>query len=203
MTSPPFLSGHKCLILAVATIVIVVVVAIVLVLRRFRPHKTPIAETPGPPFHTTESASSAEKMFSETIHWPKPPATREDISADWSAFVKDRLNELDPSANQDETKWALGVVDFLDELKEADAESSAAEQTESASLRVSLLDILASQGYAQVDSDEWNPDRQRAVAVVRKPDATGTKVLGKGSSGLSRNGKIIRKQEVKIETKGN
>ena len=135
--------------------------------------------------------------------WPQPPQAGGGVSKDWSDFVRDRLDELDPSAKQNETKWALGVVDFLDELKEADAEASAAEQTKSASLRASLLAVLSSKGYEPVDSDEWNPDKQRAVSVVRNPDTTGTKILGKGSTGLSRNGKIIRKQEVKIETKGN
>ena len=135
--------------------------------------------------------------------WLQPPQGGGGVSKDWSDFVRDRLDELDPSACQDDTKWALGIVDFLDELKEADAEASAVEQTKSASLRASLLSVLSYKGYEPVDSDEWNPDKQRAVSVVRNLDAAGTRILGKGSTGLSRNGKIIRKQEVKIEMKGN
>lgn len=135
--------------------------------------------------------------------WPKAPKTGNGISADWASFVSDRLAETNPAESSDDTKWALGVVDFLDELKESEADASAEERTESLNLSDRLRAALAAKGFALVDSDEWNPDKQRAVAVSRKPDAISTKILGKGSTGLSLNGKIIRKQEVKIETKGN
>lgn len=135
--------------------------------------------------------------------WPTAPAVGGGISDNWAEFIRERLCELDPTSYADETKWALGVVDFLDELKEAESEASPEERKVSATLCMALLSSLASRNFKPVDSDEWNPERQRAVAVVRKPDATGTKILGKGSTGLSRNGKIIRKQEVKISTKGN
>ena len=156
-----------------------------------------------------EAKSSAHKPeiapppFKPTPAWPDAPKIDGGISQDWAEFVKERLDELDPKTNADETKWALGVVDFLDELKETDDAASSFEQTASASLRASLLSVLSSKGYEPVDSDEWNPDKQRAVSVVRNSAATGTIILGKGSTGLSRNGKIIRKQEVKIEMKGN
>lgn len=135
--------------------------------------------------------------------WPKPPVAENGISSDWTEFVHDRLSELNPASCTDETKWALGVVDFLDELAEANAEASAEERSEATKLRTSIVAILADRHFTPLDSDEWNPQTQRAVAVVRKPDAAETTILGKGSTGLSRNGKVIRKQEVKISTKGN
>ena len=95
------------------------------------------------------------------------------------------------------------MVDFLDELKEAGLTATEQERVASRALADQLLALLTEKGFTLLDSDEWNPDKQRAVAVVRKPDATGTKIMGKGSTGLSRNGRIIRKQEVKIEMKGN
>lgn len=155
-----------------------------------------------PPFRPDEPQMGTEAR-SPHASWPNVPQSGGGISQDWAEFVKDRLNELDPKTNTDETKWALGVVDFLDELKEADDAASSFEQTTSASLRDSLLAVLSAKGYGLVDSDEWNPDKQRAVSVVRNPDVAGTKILGRGSTGLSRNGTIIRKQEVKIEMKGN
>ena len=124
------------------------------------------------------------------------------MDSGWKDFVSERLEELRLREGMDETKWALGVVDFIDELKESDAEASSKERDISAALRNEMLDVLASKGFAVVDSETWNPDLQRAVAVVRKPDATETKILGKGATGLARKGKIIRKQEVKIEMKG-
>ena len=180
-----------------------------LAVRRTRKSSNPNPETKStatkpaialPPFQPNEPRTETESR--QSYPWPIAPQIGDGISQDWAEFVKERLDELDPKTNTDETKWALGVVDFLDELKEADAEASVAEQTTSASLRASLLALLSSKGYEPVDSDEWNPNKQRAVSVVRNPDVAGTKILGRGSTGLSRNGKIIRKQEVKIETKG-
>lgn len=135
--------------------------------------------------------------------WPIAPKSGDGISGDWASFVADRLAETDPATSSDETKWALGVVDFLDELKESEADASEAERAASRSLSDRLKTALCAKGFSLVDSNEWNPDKQRAVAVERKPNATETKILGKGSTGLSRNGKIIRKQEVKLEMKGN
>ena len=137
------------------------------------------------------------------IEWPSPNVADEGVSQGWREFVTERLEELRPQQNIEESKWALGVVDFLDELKESESEESTAERNISVSLQRELLDILSTRGFAVLDSETWNPDLQRAVAVVRKPDAIKTTILKKGSTGLSRNGKIIRKQEVKIEMKGN
>lgn len=135
--------------------------------------------------------------------WPSPNVTDEGVSQEWSEFVTERLEELRPQPDTEESKWALGVVDFLDELKESESEASSTERNISASLQRELLGVLSTRGFAVVDSETWNPDLQRAVAVVRKPDVIATTILKKGATGLSKNGKIIRKQEVKIEMKGN
>ena len=137
------------------------------------------------------------------FEWPSPNVTDEGVSQEWGEFVTERLEELRPQQDVEESKWALGIVDFLDELKESESEASSAERNVSASLQRELLNILSTRGFAVIDSKTWNPDLQRAVAVVRKPDVIKTTILKKGSTGLSRNGKIIRKQEVKIEMKGN
>jgi len=160
-----------------------------------------------PPLPTPPQPISSSSIVETTtpppiVAWPCPPEASDGVSQDWREFVVERLDELNPQQNKDETKWALGIVDFLDELKESDLEASSAGRDISASLGHKLVDILSSKGFTVVDSETWNPDLQRAVAVVRKPDATETIILGKGATGLSRNGKIIRKQEVKIEMKG-
>ncbi len=147
--------------------------------------------------------NTPEKQPDHLAKWPSPPAGREGLSAPWLEFVESRLAELSPLSNADDSKWALGIVDFIDELKESNADASSVERNESDSLCASLSAFLSSKGYSLIDDDEWNPEQQRAVAVVRKPDAGATKILGKGSTGLSRCGKIIRKQEVKVEMKGN
>lgn len=137
------------------------------------------------------------------FEWPSPKVTDEGVSQEWGEFVTERLEELRPRQDIDESKWALGIVDFLDELKESESEASPTERSISTLLQNELLNILSTRGFELVDSETWNPDLQRAVAVVRKPDTITTTILKKGSTGLSRNGKIIRKQEVKIEMKGN
>ena len=162
------------------------------------PASTEMASDPVP-----AGRPSSVSPASGCVAWPTAPKSGEGISADWASFVSDRLAETNPAESSDDTKWALGVVDFLDELKESEKGASEVERKESGNLSDHLKAALAAKGFELVDSEEWNPERQRAVAVSRKPDAISTKILGKGSTGLSHNGKIIRKQEVKIETKGN
>lgn len=219
-----FITSHKLLVFGGAAIAgACVAIATTFVLRRLRRTRKPSMPTlhskraaPKPleatkghkppvalPASNSHEQPEPQTKLPVTPPWPTAPAVGGGISDNWAEFVRDRLGELDPTSCADETKWALGVVDFLDELKEAEGEASPEERKASATLRTALLSSLDFRNFKPVDSDEWNPERQRAVAVVRKPDATGTKILGKGSTGLSRNGKIIRKQEVKISTKGN
>ena len=219
-----FIAGHKLLVFGGAAIAgACVAIATAAILRRLRKTRMPSI----PPLSTrgaTPETHEAKKGHKPSVAlpasnthgqpepqaklpvsppWPTAPAAGGGISDNWAEFIRDRLGELDPTSCADETKWALGVVDFLDELKEAEGEASPEERKASATLRTALLSSLDFRNFKPVDSDEWDPERQRAVAVVRKPDATGTTILGKGSTGLSRYGKIIRKQEVKISTKGN
>ena len=133
--------------------------------------------------------------------WPSAPQSGTGLSSDWLSFVSDRLAELSPPDGS-KPAWALGVVDFIDELKESDGEASQQEQAESAKLRESLTAFLTFHEYELLDSDTWDSAKQRAVAVHRSLDAMGPRILGKGSTGLARSGKVIRKQEVKLEQPG-
>ena len=188
------------------SIVIVVlalsVVGVALARRKKRTGLSRVVDKRTPPQLISQSSIDENPTSAPMPAWPSPHLTCEGISQEWREFVSERLVELNPQQNMDEVIWALGVVDFLDELKESEVEASSGEQDISVSLCRELLNVLSSKGFAVVDSETWNPDLQRAVVVVRKSDATETKILGKGSTGLSRDGKIIRKQEVKIEMKG-
>ena len=196
----PSSNGLGC---SIALVVIVLsVVWIVLAKRKKHTSLSQEVDACTPARSSSQSPTVENPTSASATEWPRPNVTGEGISQEWREFVAERLDELNPRQNMDEMKWALGVVDFIDELKESDAEASSTERDISASLRCEMLDALSSKGFAVVDSEIWNPDQQRAVAVVRKPDATETKILGKGATGLARNGKIIRKQEVKIEMKG-
>lgn len=190
-------------ILVPLTVVVLAVVFFRKRLRFFRQKKTvdglslPVAEERDSGSQELDTPKPVE------YEWPSPNVTDEGVSQEWSEFVTERLEELRPQPDTEESKWALGVVDFLDELKESESEASSTERNISASLQRELLGVLSTRGFAVVDSETWNPDLQRAVAVVRKPDVIATTILKKGATGLSKNGKIIRKQEVKIEMKGN
>ena len=191
---------------AVLVPVIVVVLVAFFFRKRFRYFRQKkIGEELSLPTIEGKESGSQELDISKPveIEWPSPNVTDEGVSQEWGEFVTERLEELRPQQDIEESKWALGIVDFLDELKESESEASSAERSISTSLQNELLNILSTRGFALVDSEAWSPDLQRAVAVVRKPDAIKTTILKKGSTGLSRNGKIIRKQEVKIEMKGN
>ena len=189
--------------LAILVPAVAVVSAVLFFRKRFRfiRHKKDKLSLPATDGNDSDSLERDAPTPVE-FEWPSPNVTNEGVSQEWREFVTERLEELRPQRDIDESKWALGIVDFLDELKESESEASSAEKSLSTSLQRELLGILSTRGFAIVDSETWNPDLQRAVAVVRNPDAIKTKILKKGSTGLSRNGKIIRKQEVKIEMKG-
>ena len=189
---------------AILVPIIVVVLVVVAVRRRFSglPQKRIGGRLSSLAVEEKDSGSQ-ESITCTQCEWPSPIMTGAGVSQEWSEFVTERLEELKPRQDGDESKWALGIVDFLDELKESDAEASPAERDVSTSLQHELLTVLSSRGFETIDSESWNSGLQRAVAVVRKPDVIKTTILKKGSTGLSRNGKIIRKQEVKIEMKGN
>ena len=159
------------------------------------------AKTSGSP--DLEPVSSKKDSGKAETEWPRPPPAEDGVSKEWLSFVSDRLEETNPRHSVDESKWALDVVDFLDELKESASSGSEKECEASRVLSDRLVACLTEKNFELIDSDGWNPDKQRAVAVVRNPNTTETIILGKGSTGLSHNGKIIRKQEVKIEMKGN
>lgn len=220
-----FISDHRLLVFVSAAVIGMVVTFVVISILRQRRRRhgsitmpsSPVFSSQGKPLAATKPPvyvsgtstlePSATRESSRphpvlSVPWPQPPVVGSGISPDWAEFISDRLRELDPASCVNETKWALGIVDFLDELEEASAEATNEERALSAKFRTALLAILVDNGFATLDSNQWNPGTQRAVAVVRKPDATETTILGKGSTGLSRNGKVIRKQEVKISTKG-
>ena len=197
-------SHHYGWAVALSVAIMAVAVAVVFMRRKFIGlHRKKDEVGALSPAANDEERILRKPAKSKPIKWPRSISAGADVSQEWSEFVNERLKELKSSQAADESKLALGIVDFMDEIKESEAGASSAERDLSASLRHELLDILSSRGFEIIDSEVWNPDLQRAVATVRKPDATETVILDKGSSGLSRNGKIIRKQEVKIEMKGN
>lgn len=145
-----------------------------------------------------------DNQESSIFSWPVVDDNDSGIPADVRDFLRDRLGlgELNPNKRQCDDKWALATVDFLDELSIVSNDCPERARQALDRIKASVISALVDKGYSLLDDDGWNPDAQRAVAVVRRNDVESPKVIGKGATGLSQNGRVIRKQEVKLLVKG-
>lgn len=124
----------------------------------------------------------------------------DELSRDFCEFVMDRLSELSIGETSTENeKWAVSVVDFFDELRGCAKEWIDSEAVCAKEIQRLLQSFIGYSGYSLIDLDKWDPDLQRAVAVEPDDAANEPIIIEKGATGLSKNGKIIRKQEVRIK----
>lgn len=98
-------------------------------------------------------------------------------------------------------KWALSVVDFLDEISWMSDSFSSRDVRVLRDFAKQMENLLSSMDCILVDEDLWTQESQRAVSV-KKVLAKGAspRIIKKGSTGLIVQGKLIRKQEVYLET---
>jgi hypothetical protein len=105
------------------------------------------------------------------------------------------------SLSPNEDRHLLNLVDLLDEVVLLKKASSTGEQSlEIVESRIQDL-ILLSDGEIIRDL-VWNPDRQRAVEVI-KGENPGITLLSSRSSGLIIKGRVVKKEEVVIEKNTN
>ncbi|WP_455562832.1 hypothetical protein [Akkermansia massiliensis] len=115
-------------------------------------------------------------------------------------LVKERIADLSVDGLSIE-KWALGVVDFMDEISWMSVSFTSRDSQVLQKVVEKLKELLISMDCLPVDEDCWNPERQRAVSVQKNlPKGASPHIVRKGSSGLIIKGKLIRKQEVYLET---
>lgn len=122
------------------------------------------------------------------------------VSSDMVEFFASRAEVLARPNGPLDAKWAVDAVDFHDEITDIGKGSELTEQ-ERALCRVIRESLAASFRLADIhmlDSDTWNPNIQRAVAVTRNASTTEPLIREKGATGLSVRGSLLRKQEVSL-----
>ncbi len=120
-------------------------------------------------------------------------------SADLKGLVCSRLADMDMEQPGSEA-WGLAAVDFFDELSLLAEGCEAADADVVLSLQKALPGLLALHGCKLLDESEWNPQVQRATSIDRcLSEGERPRLVRKFSSGLMVEGKLIRKQEVKLQ----
>lgn len=114
-------------------------------------------------------------------------------------LVEDRVVDL-RSIEKDEDRWGLKAVDLYEELQRLIDSSSEGERHVLEAILSRIASELNTKGFVQIKLSEWNPEYQNAVVVTQGECAEGIKVIDTISSGVKRNGQVLRKQEVSILT---
>ena len=111
-----------------------------------------------------------------------------------SEDVRELVRERDAELVRRLEDWALEVVDAMDEISRIPHEKGPVAYVERLCSQLSMLDCTL------IDSDEWNPELQRAIKVEEAvTPGSSTRVTRKISTGLRVRGKLVRKQTVIIE----
>lgn len=135
--------------------------------------------------------------------WPVISNQDNKLSGDFNEYIADRLKELNPGATPTDDKWAVAVVDFWDELRACSNEWLTPDALCAREIQKSLQAFIGQFGYCLIDCDKWSPNVQRAVSIVHDADVIEPMIVEKGATGLSKNGKLVRKQEVKVRINNN
>ena len=151
-----------------------------------------------------QKLSPTDKSTTQVLYaWPVVSNQDNKLSGDFYEYITDRLKELNPGEVPTDDKWAVAVVDFWDELRACSNEWLKTDDLCAKEIQKSLQAFIGQFGYRLIDSDKWNPNVQRAVSIVHDADAIEPMIVEKGATGLSRGGKLVRKQEVKVRINDN
>lgn len=148
----------------------------------------------------------------ETSERPLPPSWREllgmyrrarEQNAELSALTQARLLELEShplsAGDYGYDDWVLAAVDVVDEVAMIERHDPSMLTASDLELRALIKRLLSEMQVALIDEDEWNPARQRAIAVQKgTPPAAALSIKAKGSSGIEIQGRLLRKQEVTL-----
>lgn len=111
-----------------------------------------------------------------------------------SEDARELVRERDAELVRRLEDWALEVVDAMDEISRIPHENGTVAYVER------LRNQLSMQDCTLIDSDEWNPELQRAIKVQDAAQPGGSpRIIRKVSTGLYVRGKLARKQAVVIE----
>lgn len=121
------------------------------------------------------------------------------LSDGFHELVENRVAAL-RSLENDEDGWGLKAVDLYEELQRLVDSSSEGERHILDAILSRISSELETKGFVRIKLSEWNPEFQNAVVVTQGECAEGIKVIDTISSGVKRNGQVLRKQEVSILT---
>lgn len=134
-----------------------------------------------------------EALPNSAAHAPLPESL--------TVFFTERVQEI-RETESGSTEWAGLLADFADELQMMRAAQSPQGQKLLDLFLSAIREDLGREGGELLDSDEWDPQIQRAAEVVHTGrDGEREQVDRKDSFGLRLRGKLLRKQNVKL-TKG-
>lgn len=121
------------------------------------------------------------------------------LSDGFRELVENRVAALHSMEN-DEDGWGLKAVDLYEELQRLLDSSFEGERHVLNTILSRIASELDAKGFVQIKLSEWNPEYQNAVVVTQGECSEGIKVIDTISSGVKRNGQVLRKQEVSILT---
>lgn len=120
-------------------------------------------------------------------------------------LMKERTSSLqafrDAGTSPGKIRWACEAVDFYDELASVKEIALEEDLPGLDSLGNELERVFRGMGVEILRSSSWNPEMQRAVAVEKTLEThTAPVVKEQGASGVRVDGRLVRKQEVVLQT---
>ncbi len=111
--------------------------------------------------------------------------------------IASRIRDEEPNFNDHTSHGFIEeIVDRIDDLRAIAANPDAQNTDIVISFRKHLVEILSACHAELIHSEQWDPSLQRAISKEPTPNITAPAILRHGSSGISRSGQLIRKQEV-------
>lgn len=124
---------------------------------------------------------------------------RNGLSADLVKFLEVRCAEISQMAVGDSV-WCENIVDFYDELTGESLKLDSQSDAEITKLRLAIEKLLNEQAIELLRYQEWTPECQKAVVVTPSDGCDRIRIVQTITSGIKKDGKILRKQEVSVIT---
>ena len=104
-------------------------------------------------------------------------------------------------SSQGKVKWACDAVDFYDELLLLEKSEDVQDRTALSSLKDKMSQSFKAMGIELLRESFWNPEIQCAISVEKiLPPGSSPVIREQGISGIRMDNRLIRKQEVILQT---
>lgn len=107
--------------------------------------------------------------------------------------IRDEGSQFDSSTPYD---FVEEIVDRIDDLRLLSDKAAPYDAPDIGEFITILTDLLKDCEVELLHSESWNPEIQRALSKNPTEGISETKIMSFGSTGISRDSKLIRKQEV-------